>query len=121
VTALAFFGLSSFAFPGTNNFVGEFLVLAGSFAFSTKLAALAIPGVVLSAAYMLRMLQRMIWGGTHNPDSPGLTDLNIREIITLLPLLAFVFWIGLMPVPFMNVFHVSISHLLQQFHAGLHP
>ena len=120
VTALAIFGLSSFAFPGTNNFIGEFLVLVGSFAFSTKLAILTIPGVVLSAAYMLRMLQRMIWGGTHNPDSSRLLDLNGREVITLLPLLLFVMWIGLKPGPFMNVFHVSINHLLQQFHAGLH-
>jgi NADH-quinone oxidoreductase subunit M len=121
VTALAVFGLSSFAFPGTNNFVGEFLILVGTFAFSTKLAILTIPGVVLSAAYMLRMLQRVIWGGTHNPDSSRLLDLNVREIITLSPLLLFVLWIGLMPNPFMDVFHVSINHLLQQYHAGLHP
>jgi NADH-quinone oxidoreductase subunit M len=121
VTALAIFGLSSFAFPGTNNFVGEFLVLVGTFAFSTKLAFLTIPGVVLSAAYMLRMLQRMIWGGTQNPDSSHLIDLNWREIVTLAPLLLLVLWIGLMPGPFMKVFHVSVSHLLQQFHAGLHP
>jgi NADH-quinone oxidoreductase subunit M len=121
VTALAFFGLSSFAFPGTNTFVGEFLVLAGSFAFSGKLLALVVPGVVLSAAYMLRMLQRMIWGGTANPDTSRLADLNVREILTLAPLLLLVFWIGLAPAPFMDVFHASVGNLLQQFHAGLHP
>jgi NADH-quinone oxidoreductase subunit M len=121
ITALAFFGLSSFAFPGTNNFVGEFLVLAGSFASSAPLAALTIPGVILSAAYMLRMLQRMIWGGARNPDPGPLTDLNAREILTLAPLLLFVLWVGLQPAPFLNVFKVSVAHLLQQFHAGLHP
>jgi NADH-quinone oxidoreductase subunit M len=121
VTALALFGLSSFAFPGTNSFIGEFLVLAGSFTFSGALAALTIPGVILSAAYMLRMLQRMIWGGTNNPDISHLTDLNWREIITLTPLLLCVFWIGLMPAPFLKVFHASVAHLLQQFHAGAHP
>ena len=120
-TALAFFGLSSFAFPGTNTFVGEFLVLAGSFAFSGKLLALVVPGVVLSAAYMLRMLQRMIWGGTANPDTSRLADLNVREILTLAPLLLLVFWIGLAPAPFMDVFHASVGNLLRQFHAGLHP
>ena len=119
VTALAVFGLSSFAFPGTNNFVGEFLVLAGTFAFSTKLAVLTIPGVVLSAAYMLRLLQRMIWGGQHNSDPSHLSDLNAREIVTLIPLLAFVLWIGLAPAPFLNIFHVSVGHLLAQFHAGV--
>ena len=118
VTALAIFGLSSFAFPGTNNFVGEFLVLAGTFAFSTKLAVLTIPGVVLSAAYMLRMLQRIIWGGTNNPDTSYLTDLNVREILTLAVLVGFVLWIGLAPAAFMNVFHTSVSHLLGQFQAG---
>ena len=119
VTFLALFGFSSLAFPGTNNFVGEFLVLAGSFAFSTKLAILAVPGVVLSAAYMLRMLQRMIWGGTTNPDTSHLTDLNWREIVTLAPLACFVLWIGLAPAPFTKVFHVSVAHLLDQFRAGL--
>ncbi|OGV63306.1 MAG: NADH-quinone oxidoreductase subunit M [Lentisphaerae bacterium RIFOXYB12_FULL_65_16] len=119
VTLLALFGLSSMAFPGTNSFVGEFLVLAGSFAFSTKMAALTIPGVVLSAAYMLRMLQRVIWGGTDNPDTSHLTDLNWREIVTLAPLAAFVLWIGLAPTPFMDVFHVSVAHLIEQVRAGL--
>ena len=119
VSLLAVFCLSSFAFPGTNNFVGEFLVLAGTFAFSTKLAIFTIPGVVLSAAYMLRMLQRIIWGGTDNPDSSHLADLNTREVLTLVPLIAFVLWIGLAPAAFLNVFHVSVSHLLAQFQAGI--
>ena len=119
VTALTVFGLSSLAFPGTNSFVGEFLILAGGFAYSKVLGLLAIPGVVLSAAYMLRMLQRVIWGGTNNPDSSDLTDLNFREIITLAPLVALVLWIGFAPTPFLNVLHVSVQHLLEQFHAGL--
>ncbi len=120
VTALGLFGLSSMAFPGTNSFVGEFLVLAGTFAFSTKWAVLAIPGVVLSAAYMLRMLQRVIWGGTTNPDQSYLKDLNGREVITLVPLVALVLWIGLAPGPFTAVMHASVQHLLAQFQAGLH-
>ena len=121
VTALGLFGLSSLAFPGTNSFVGEFLVLAGSFAFSTKMAIIAIPGVVLSAAYMLRMLLRVIWGGTANPDQSHLSDLNWREIVTLAPLALLVLWIGLSPAPFTEVFHVSVRHVLEQFRAGLHP
>ena len=119
VTALTVFGLSSLAFPGTNSFVGEFLILVGGFAHSKILGLLAIPGVVLSAAYMLRMLQRIIWGGTDNPDTSYLTDLNVREILTLAPLVALVLWIGFAPAPFLNVLHVSVQHLLEQFHAGL--
>ncbi|MEI8241695.1 MAG: NADH-quinone oxidoreductase subunit M [bacterium] len=119
VTALAVFGLSSLAFPGTNSFVGEFLVLAGSFAYSKVLGLLAIPGVVLGAAYMLRMLQRVIWGGTNNPDSSQLQDLNVREILTLAPLVVLVLWIGFAPAPFLKVMHASVLHLLEQFQAGM--
>ena len=114
VTFLGFFSLSSLAFPGTNSFIGEFLVLAGAFAKTKIVAACAIPGAVLAAAYMLRMLQKVVWGGTNNPDQSYLMDLNVREIITLAPLLLFVLWIGLNPGPFMDVMHASVNHLIQQ-------
>jgi NADH-quinone oxidoreductase subunit M len=117
VTFLAFFSLSSFGFPGTNSFVGEFMILSGTFKHSTTLALAAIPGAVLAAAYMLRMLQKIIWGGIDNPDQSWLNDLNLREIITLCPFLFFVFWIGLGPQPFIDLMHISIVNLLEQFHA----
>ena len=56
--------------------------------------------MVLAAAYMLRMLQKVAYGGTSNPDHSQLRDLGFREIVTLAPLLVFVFWIGLHPAPF---------------------
>ena len=111
---LAFFSLSSLAFPGTNSFVGEFLILAGSFADNKIVSAFAIPGAVLAAAYMFRMLQRVVWGRPDNPDHSGLSDLNLREMVTLAPLLFFVFWIGLSPEPFLRVMHVSVTHLIGQ-------
>jgi NADH-quinone oxidoreductase subunit M len=115
VTFLAFFSLSSLAFPGTNSFVGEFLILAGGFADHKLISGCAIPGAVLAAAYMLRMLQKVVWGGAKNPAPHGeLLDLNLREILTLAPLLIFVFWIGLSPAPFMEVMHVSVAHLVDQ-------
>jgi NADH-quinone oxidoreductase subunit M len=123
VTFLGFFSLSSLAFPGTNSFVGEFMILAGAFQFDTAqgnfpyLALAAIPGAVLAAAYMLRMLQKIVWGGTQNPDQSWITDLNGREIITLAPFLLFVFWIGLGPQPFLDLIHTSVSQLLHEFHA----
>ncbi|WP_456386211.1 NADH-quinone oxidoreductase subunit M [Desulfolithobacter sp.] len=116
VTFLAFFSLSSFGFPGTNSFIGEFLVLAGAFEFNKWLALAAIPGAVLAAAYMLRMLQKIIWGGTDNPDQSYLKDLGIREIITLTPFLIFVFWIGLGPQPFIDMMHTSVVNLLDGLH-----
>ncbi len=117
VTFLTFFSLSSFGFPGTNSFVGEFMILAGTFKHNTALALAAIPGAVLAAAYMLRMLQKIVWGGTDNPDQSWLNDLNVREIATLSPFLFFVFWIGLGPQPFIDLMHISITNLLDQFHA----
>lgn len=119
VTALTVFGLSSLAFPGTNSFVGEFLVLIGTFDYSVNLGWVVVPGVILSAAYMLRMLQRIIWGGVSNPDTAYLKDLNWREIVTLTPLVAFILWIGLAPAPFLRVLHVSVENLLMQVHLGL--
>ncbi len=123
VTFLAFFSLSSFGFPGTNSFVGEFMILAAAFQFDTMLdkfpylALAAIPGAILAAAYMLRMLQKVVWGGTENPDQSWLSDLNGREIVTLAPFLFFVLWIGLGPQPFLNMMRSSVVALLENFHA----
>jgi len=123
VTFLTFFSLSSFAFPGTNSFVGEFMILAGTFSSDVGqgkfpyLALAAIPGAVLAAAYMLRMLQKVIWGGTDNPDQSWLKDINKREIITLAPFLLFVFWIGLAPQHFIDLMQASVTNLLAQFAA----
>jgi NADH-quinone oxidoreductase subunit M len=78
-----------------------------------------VPGVVIAAAYMLRVLQRVAWGGTQNPVHHDLKDLDFREIITLTPLLVFVLWIGLHPQPFVHVMHATVLKLLQQVGAAL--
>ncbi|HEY5909820.1 MAG TPA: NADH-quinone oxidoreductase subunit M [Verrucomicrobiae bacterium] len=108
------FALSSLAFPGTNSFIGEFLVMAGGFSVSKAMMICVVPGVVLAAAYMLRMLQKVAYGGTRNPDHSRLKDLGLREVVTLVPLLVFVFWIGLHPEPFTNVLHASVQRLMEQ-------
>lgn len=111
VTFLTIFSLSSLAFPATNSFVGEFLILAGAFSHNKIIAGMAIPGAILAAAYMFRLLQYVLFKG---PGRPDLADLNVREIVTLAPLVVFVFWIGLAPEPFMNVMHASVAHLIDQ-------
>jgi NADH-quinone oxidoreductase subunit M len=108
------FCLSSLAFPGTNSFVGEFLVLAGGFSVSKLLVVCAIPGIVAAAAYNLRMLQKLAWGGVNNPKHHALADLNFREIVMFAPLIVFVFWIGLQPAPFVKIMHATVLNLLQQ-------
>jgi len=130
VTYLVIFSLASFGFPGTNSFVGEFLVLAAVFAKSNTAGVIAILGAILAAAYMLRLVQKMVWADSdghahHDDDHEGdhghkLWDLNMRESLTLGFLLIFVFWIGLNPKPLMNVIDTSITHLLEQVEEGKH-
>lgn len=112
---LGLFSLSSMAFPGTNSFVGELLVLLGTFVEHRWVGALVIPGVVLAAAYMLRLLQKIAWGGEGNPS---FSDMNLREIVYLAPLAILVLWIGFSPGPFLEVMHASVDHLIQQVQAG---
>jgi NADH-quinone oxidoreductase subunit M len=113
-TFLVVFGLSSLAFPGTNSFIGEFLVLSGGFRCRSSWWSARMPGVVLAAAYILRMLQRVVYGGTRNPPHAGIVDLSWREVLTLAPLAVFVFWIGLHPQPFTRVLHASVERLVEQ-------
>jgi NADH-quinone oxidoreductase subunit M len=89
------FALSSLGFPGTNSFVGEALVLIGVFAANPWLGAAAVPGVMLAAAYMLRLGQKLAWGEpTH---AAAWRDLNAREWLYLAPLAVLVIYIGLAP------------------------
>ena len=109
---LGMFCLSSLAFPGTNTFIGEFLVLAGAFEGSLILGLAIIPGIVVAAAYNLRILQRVAYGGTNNPDHSSVSDLGLREILLLTPFLVFILWIGLQPGPFIGLMEASIQNIL---------
>jgi NADH-quinone oxidoreductase subunit M len=126
VTFLGIFSLSSFGFPGTNNFVSEFLVLVAAFSGSPWVGALSILGVTLAAAYMLRLLQKMVWDnsdghGHHGPeDGEGhrLWDLVPRETATLAFLAVFVFWLGFFPGPLLKIMDRSVTHLVEQVERG---
>lgn len=129
VTFLGLFSLSAFGFPGTSGFVGELLVLIAAFKSWPAAGFVAILGAVLGAAYMLRMLQKMVWGASdghtrHGSGQGGgghrLRDANLREFVTLAYLLLFVFWVGLHPGPLLNMMDASVTHLLQQVDAGRH-
>lgn len=113
-TFLVIFGLSSVGLPGMNSFVGEFLVLIGTFLWSKLAATLAALGVILAAAYILWMLQRVVYGVPSSHMAPKLYDMNWREMSMLLPLVGFVFWIGLYPKPLLDVMHASVNNLVQQ-------
>jgi NADH-quinone oxidoreductase subunit M len=108
--------LSSMGLPGLNGFVGEFTILLGAFGSkaigSPWYAGLAAIGVILAAVYMLYMFQKMFLGPANNPKNLSLKDLNWREIATLVPLLIFIFWIGLYPKPFFALMAPTVDKLV---------
>jgi NADH-quinone oxidoreductase subunit M len=110
-TFLVIFALSSLGLPGTNSFVGEFLVLAGTFFWNKSAAVIASLGVILAAAYLLWMVQRVVFGAA---AKTGLADVTPREMAVLVPLLVMVFWIGLFPNPLLTSMHGSVNDLIER-------
>ncbi len=96
--------LASIGLPGLNGFIGEFLILNGSFSselYANKTyAILGATGVILAAVYMLWMFQRVLFGPITNEENEKLTDLNMREVGLLVPLVLFMVWIGIRPIDF---------------------
>ena len=107
--------LSSIGLPGTNGFVGEFLVLLGAFESNLSwYAVIASSGVILSAVYMLWMFQRVMFGELDNPKNQKLKDLNAREIAIMVPLVALIFIMGVYPTPFLDKMAPAIDKMIQQ-------
>jgi NADH-quinone oxidoreductase subunit M len=111
---LSLFTVASFGLPGTGNFIGEFLVLAGTWSHSYLMVLLVLAGIVLGAAYMLGMFQRLVLGPV-SPQSATLHDLNRREIACVIPLALAVFVIGLYPTVMLDLMHASVTTLAQDF------
>jgi NADH-quinone oxidoreductase subunit M len=97
---LLFFALAALGLPGLNNFVGEILILIGTFRVHPLWAVLAAGGLLLAAIYMLRLLQGVIWGPAH--DERPWSDLVLREWLLLVPLVLMVLWLGLYPETFLE-------------------
>ena len=112
--------LSSIGLPGLNGFVGEFLILLGGFRFDKVLGAIAASGVVLGAAYMLWMYQRVIFGEVTNEKNAAMKDMSGRELLVVLPLIALTFIMGLYPRPFFDVMRVSVAQTLSYLPASAH-
>jgi len=107
--------LSSMGLPGLNGFIGEFTILLGAFGSeaigSPWFAGFAALGVILAAIYMLYMFQKMFLGPLDKDENQKLKDLNAREIVTLVPLLVFIFWSGLCPKPFFDLMAPAVDQL----------
>lgn len=114
------FTLASIGLPGTNGFIGEFLILLGGFTASKTLGALASTGIIVGAAYMLWLYQNVFFLGV-NPklvEHHHLHDMNMRELLTLLPMLILVLWIGIYPNTFLSYMDVSVQHLLERINTA---
>ncbi len=105
--------LSSLGLPGTNGFVGEFLILVGSFKTVPLFAVLATVGIIFAAVYLLWMFRRVMFGPLTRDENKNLADLNGREIATLLPIILLIFWIGFYPKTFLNKTEATIARLAE--------
>ena len=117
-TLFAIIMFSSMGLPGLNGFIGEFLILVGAFRVGWWWGAFAVTGIVLGAAYMLWLYQRTMFGEITKEENKTLSDLNAREIATLIPIIALCFWIGLYPSPFLRAMEVSVANVIQAVEKG---
>lgn len=115
----AIFTLAAIGFPGMNAFVGEFLIISGAFKANMIIAAFSILGVVLGVCYMVWLYYRVALNEVNPSTESHLFDLDLREIATLVPLVALVFLIGVQPGILLSYMHVSVAHLLEQVHSAV--
>ena len=113
------FALAALGLPGTSGFLGEFLVLTGTFQKNYTAAMLATFGVVLGAAYMLWLTKRVIFGVTNNSEIKNLSDVNKSEIVMLATLAFLIIFFGFYPLPLMDTFSVSVNSLINNYETAL--
>jgi NADH-quinone oxidoreductase subunit M len=109
---MVLFSMASLGLPGMSGFVSEFMVFVGSFSSFKLITGLAVLGVVLTAAYMLRMVQRMFLGEFNLSKWGGLTEINLREIICVAPLAVLTIVIGVYPSPLSNMMRATLENLI---------
>jgi NADH-quinone oxidoreductase subunit M len=110
----AIFTLAAVGFPGMNAFIGEFLIISGAFKAKTIFAVLSILGVILGVTYMAWVYYRVVLNEINPVTKHHLFDIDLREVITLVPLVILVFFIGLQPEALLSYMHSSVEHLIEQ-------
>ncbi|MFL5618449.1 MAG: NuoM family protein, partial [Gemmatimonadaceae bacterium] len=111
---LTLVSLSSIGVPGTNGFVGEFLVLIGSFRTTPVLTLIATTSVIISAAYLLWAIQRILFNSLDKPENEHVPDLNRRELLLMAPLVAGIIWLGVYPAPILRRMEGSAEKFVRQ-------
>jgi len=112
-TCFMVFALANVGLPGTGGFIGEFLPLLSAFHVNTWLAIIGATGAILSAAYMLWLYRRVIFGALEKPNLKAIADITPREIVFLAPLMVATILMGLFPKPIFDVTSASVAHLVQ--------
>jgi NADH-quinone oxidoreductase subunit M len=124
-TVLMIVSLSSIGLPGLNGFIGEFLILIGSFKSSTLnswwFTVFAASGVIFAAVYLLWMYQRVVFGEVRHSNLNSLSDLNVRERIVLIPIIIFIIWIGVYPGTFLKLTDKPCNAVIQQVLSKQNP
>jgi len=110
--------LASLGMPLLNGFIGEFTILRGVFEVNKMWAVWGVIGIVLGAAYLLWLFQRVMFGAVTNPANEKLADLNWREYATLVPLVVLCFWIGIYPKPFLDYLHKPVAQVVDVVQPG---
>ncbi|MGD1010232.1 MAG: NADH-quinone oxidoreductase subunit M [Candidatus Aminicenantales bacterium] len=113
--------LSSIGLPGLNGFIGEFMILMGAWNVNWVWAAVAASGIILGAAYMFWLYQRVMFGRLENPANQSLKDLSARELATFLPLIVLVFWIGVFPKPFLHLIDKPVEKIIRIVNPAVAP
>jgi NADH-quinone oxidoreductase subunit M len=113
------FALAGLGLPGTSGFLGEFLVLAGTFQKNYLVSMLATFGVVLGAAYMLWLTKRVVFGNTNNNEIKNLKDINNLETLMLITLAILVILFGFYPSPLMDTLNVSVNNLISNYEIAI--
>jgi len=119
VAAFLIITLASIGLPGLNGFVGEFLILLGAFRWDPRLAAFAATGVILSATYMLWMFQRVNYGPVTNEKNATLSDLQPREWVVIVPVIAVAVLMGVLPNLFLRPIEPSVERMLNHYHQAV--
>ncbi len=114
-----FFTLASVGLPGLSGFVGEFLVLVGTFKANTWVAFLATTGIILGAAYALWLYRKIVFGELTKDSLKGILDMNRREIALFLPLILITLWMGIYPSSFLDPMAPAVDKLIGDYQAAL--
>jgi NADH-quinone oxidoreductase subunit M len=118
-TFLLIIGMASIGLPGTNGFIGEFLILLGVFQAWWVYGAIAVTGVIFAAAYFLWFYERAIFGPLKESLPAVIPDLNTREWAIGVSLSIMIFWIGLYPSPFLRMINGSVQAVVERLQPGM--